>query len=218
MHIKRYLNPCFIRLFYHAKNIGWLFLIPIFIFIVLIPILNYMQYVTGGINQELYLNIIRYSQWLMPFFSVWNVIFSLHESVESEGYELFYMKNHHLKLIDTLVIYGVSFIFITFLFVFYGFLFPNMWLEYIRIVSISFLFLGIAYGGTYLFKSITPTLIILILYVFASIVFVSHYPVFLLFYTLEIMSWQLFFEHYSILLLLGCVCFLVGFFASKKYY
>lgn len=218
MFVKRYLNPYLTRLFYHLKNIGGLSRVPMFVFIFLIPILNYMQYTRSGVGEELYLNIIRYGQWLMPLFSVWNVIFVLRESVESEGYELFYMTRHHLKKIDILGIFGMSFTFITLLFIVYGFIFPNMWFEYIRILSISFLFLNLVYGVTYLFKSITPTIMILILYVFGTIVVVDRYPVFLLFYTLEAMTWQLFRDYYLILVLVGCLFFLVGHYTSKKYY
>lgn len=206
------------RVFYQAKNIGWLFLVPLFIFILVIPILNYLQYMSTGISENLYYDIIKFSQWLMPFFSVWNVVFALRESVEEEGYEIFYMSSYRLKIIDVFGLFLISFILMTCLFVIYSFLFPNMWFEYIRILSISFLFLGITYGITYLFKSITPTLIILMLYVLSSILFVTHPPVFPLFYTLEIMSWQLFMGHYFILLVLGCIFFLIGYYSSKKYY
>ena len=218
MFIKRHLNTYLIRLFYHVKNIGVLFWVPIFVFIVLIPMLNYMQYIRDGIDEALYLNIIRYGQWLMPFFSVWNVIFVLRESVESEGYELFFMVHHRLKIIDILGVFGISLIFITPLFFVYGLLFTNMWFEYIRILSISFLFLNFVYGVTYLFKSITPTIMFLILYIFGSIIVVDHYAVFLFFYNLEVMSWRLFIEYYLILILIGCLFFLVGNYTSKKYY
>jgi len=189
-----------------------------FVFIVLIPVLNYMQYTQDGVSEALYLNIIRYGQWLMPFFSVWHVIFILRETVESEGYELFYMIGQRLKLVDVLGAFGISFVLITLLFVMYGFIFPNMWLEYLRILSICFLFLGAVYGVTFLFKSITPTIMLLILYVFGTLVVVEHYPVFLLFYTLEEMSWNLFLEYYLVLVLMGGLFFGVGHYASKKYY
>lgn len=217
MFIKGYLNPYLMRLFYHSKNIGILFWIPVFVFIFLIPFLNYLAYTRNGIDEDLYLNIIRYGQWLMPFFSVWHVIFILRESVEAEGYELFYMTGHRLKITDVLGIFGISLIFITLLFMVYGLMLPNMWLEYLRILSICFLFLGIVYGVTYWFKSITPTILILILYVFGTTVMVNHDPVFLLFYTLEVMSWQLFLSHYLILVVMGGLFFMTGHVASKKY-
>lgn len=218
MLIKGYLGPYFTRLYYHLKNIGWLSLVPVFVFILLIPVLNYMQYRQDGIEGGLYLNIIRYGQWLLPFFSVWNVIFVLRESVEAEGYELFYMAGQRFKVVDLLGIFGISLIFITMLFIGYGLLFPNMWLEYLRILSICFLFLGIVYALTYLFKSITPTIMVLMLYLFANIIFVDYDPIFLLFYSLEAMSWALFWEYYLILILFGLIFFLIGYYAGKKYY
>lgn len=217
MFIKGHLNPYFMRVFYHCKNIGWLFWLPIIVFVVLIPGLNYMQYTQRGIDEELYLNIIRYGQWLMPFFSVWNVIFILREPVEAQGYELFYMTHHQLKVIDILGIFGIGIAFITLLFIAYGFMFSNMLLEYIRILGISFLFLGMTYSVTYLCKSITPTIMILLLYVLGTITAVNDDPVFLLFYNPEAMSWQLFLSHYLILIFLGCLLFGIGYYASKKY-
>ena len=205
------------RIFYYCKNIGCLFWLPIIVFVVLIPGLNYMQYIQNGIDEDLYLNIIRYGQWLIPFFSVWNVIFILRESVEAQGYELFYVTRHQLKVIDILGIFGISIVFITLLFIVYGFVFSNMLFEYIRILSISFLFLGLVYGITYLFKSITPTIITLLLYMIGTITAVNDEPVFLLFYNLEMMTWQLFLSHYLILILLGCLLFGIGYHTSKKY-
>jgi len=206
------------RLYLHSRNIGFLFFVPIIIFVILIPILNYFQYTIGGIDEMLYFNIIRYAQWLMPFFSVWNVIFTLRESIEVEGYELFYMPYNRIKAIDVLGIFGISLALITLLFFVYGLTLPNMWLEYLRIISSSFLFLGLVYGITNLFKSITPTIMILIMYLFGSVIAVDHDPIPLLFYTSEMISWQLFLEHYLILVVLGCVCFSIGHVANKKFY
>lgn len=205
------------RIFYHCKNIGWLFWLPIAVFTLLIPGLNYMQYTQSGIKEDLYLNIIRYGQWLMPFFSVWNVIFILRESVEAQGYELFYMIHRQLKIIDILGVFGIGIAFTTLLFIVYGLMFPNMIFEYIRILSISLLFLGIVYSVTYLFKSITPTIMLLLLYVLGTITAVSDEPIFLLFYNREVMSWQLFLSHYLVLILLGISLFWIGYYASKKY-
>lgn len=218
MLAKGYLNIYLTRLSLHSKNIGFLFFVPIVVFVILIPLLNYVQYTVGGVNERLYFNIVRYGQWLMPFFSVWHVIFMLRESIEAEGYELFYVPYHRIKLMDVFGIFGISFLLITLLFLIYGLILPNMWLEYLRILSACFLFLGLAYGITSLFKSITPTIMILIMYLFGSIIAVNHDPIPLLFYTSEMMTQQLFLEHYLILVLLGGVLFSVGYFTNKKFY
>jgi len=218
MLIKGCLNTYFMRLFYHLKNIGIPSLIPIVIFILFVPWLNYREYTINGIDEYFHLSVIRYSQWLMPFFSVWNVMFALCEPIEADGYELFYTPHQCFKIIDLLGIFGISLIFITALHILYGFILPNMWFEYIRVLSICLLFLGIVYGMTNLFKSITPTILVLILYVFGTVFTVEHEPVFLLFYIPKTMTWQLFLEYYLVLVVMGCLFFLVGYYTSKKYY
>ena len=217
MCVKGHLNSNFLRLYYHSKNMGKLFLIPVFVFIVLIPMLNYMQYLLNGIGEELYLNVIRYGQWLMPFFSVYHTIFVMREFVESKGYELFHTLEKRLLFVDILGIFGVNLLLVSVLFFGYAFILPNMFLEYIRILTSCFLFFSMAYGITYLFKSATPTILILIVYWLATIIIVKDEAVLFLFYNLEMMSWQLFFSHYLILILIGCLLLVIGYYKGSKY-
>jgi len=229
MLTKRHLNPYFMRLFYYMKNIGGAFFVSFFVFMGLIPILNYLEYTITGVSLALYFNISQHAQQLMPFFSVWHVLFVLRESVEAEGYEWFYMKQQGIKLSDVLGILSINFMLITGLFIFYNHLFDsavfytssgsihiNMWWEYVRILSICFLFLGITYGVTNLFKSITPTILLLLIYTVASMVFYADFPLF--FFKYEVISWELLLDHYLVLVLAGGAFFFVGWRASKKYY
>jgi len=217
MFTKKHLNSYLMRLYLHSKNIGWAYFVSIFVFLFIIPVLNYLQFSYSGISYELRANIIRNAQLLIPFFSVLNVVFMFRETIEADGAEIFLMPNKNIKIIDFLGVSGINLLIITLLFTMYSSLFADMWFEYFRILIICFVFFCIAYGITHLAKSITPTILILLSYLLITVIFVRYDPVFFLFFTMEKMSWNLFFSHYLILLLFSLIIFGLGHYSVKRY-
>lgn len=212
MYFKRYLNGIILNL----KTIRFISLVPLIILNILIPLLNFAVFKRNGINEELYRNLLQYSQYFMPFFSVWNVIFILREYVESDGKETLYVCSNKCKIKDILGIFLISIINIAIIFIIYGFIFPTMYFEFLRIVSICILFLGITYSIAFLGKSITPVIMVLLLYTLASILSKNklYFP---LFYTLEGISKALYMSHYFILLLIGVLLLFIGTIINKKF-
>ena len=217
MRFEKHIALSFNRLIYHLKSIGLLFFIPLVIIDILIPILNIMEYSKYGIGEELYIHILQYSQWFFPFFSVWWVLFVLREYIESDGNELLYVHADRCKLKDILCLFILYIFNITILFSIYTVLFPNMIYEFFKILSVCIFYLGITYFFTYLSKSITITLLILILLTLANITFGNNKMVFPFYYTLDSITISLFINSYLPLILIGFLLLFAGTILNKRW-
>ncbi len=217
MRFEKHIALSFNRLIYHLKSIGLLFFIPLVIIDILIPILNIMEYSKYGIGEELYIHILQYSQWFFPFFSVWWVLFVLREYIESDGNELLYVHADRCKLKDILCLFILYIINITILYFIYDALFPDMKYEFLKILSVCIFYLGITYFFTYLTKSITITLLILILFTLANITYGSNIMIFPLYYTLDKITVSLYINSYLPLMLTGLILLFVGVVLNKRW-
>lgn len=216
MRVKKHMKLYTIRVYYHLKSIGLLFFVPLIFIDILIPLLNVLEYSKYGVGEELYINILQYSQWFMPLFSVWWIIFVLREYLESDGNELLYVHSNRCKLNDVLCIFFVYILNIAIIFTIYTALFPNMKYEFIKILSISILYLGIVYSFAYFTKSITITLMAILLYTLASIIFSANILVFPLYFTLKRITPSLYFDSYFPLAITGILLLVIGVVLNKK--
>lgn len=202
---------------YHLKSIGLLFFVPLVIIDILIPTLNIMEYSKYGIGEELYIHILQYSQWFFPFFSAWWVLFVLREYIESDGNELLYVHADRCKLKDILCLFILYIFNITILYSMYNVLFSDMKYEFLKILSVCIFYLGITYFFTYLTKSITITLLILIFFTLANITFGSNIMIFPFYYTLERVTVALYINSCLPLMLIGLALLFVGTVLNKRW-
>lgn len=217
MCFKEHITLYFYRMIYHLKSIGLLFFVPLVIIDILIPTLNIMEYSKYGIGEELYIHILQYSQWFFPFFSAWWVLFVLREYIESDGNELLYVHADRCKLKDILCLFVLYIFNIAILFSIYATLFPNMKYEFLKILSVCIFYLGITYFFTYLTKSITITLLILIFFTLANITFGSNIMIFPFYYTLERVTVALYINSCLPLMLIGLALLFVGTVLNKRW-
>ncbi len=197
------------RLFYHFKCLGFSFFVPLIIVNIVIPTLNILVFLKSGITEELYTNILQYTQWLLPFFSVWWVLFVLREYIEPQGNELLYVCKNKCKLTDSIYIFITYIMNIFLLYFAYFLLFSNMRYEFIKILSVCIFYFGLTYFFCFLTKSITLTLMLTILYTLCSIIFSSRLT-FPLYYSLEIITLPIFIANYLPLCLIGILLLSLG--------
>ena len=216
MCVKKYLILHLKRMVYHLKSIGVLFFIPLAIVDIIIPTLNYLEYTKYGVGEYLYINILQYSQWFIPFFSVWWIIFVLREYIESDGNEVLYVHSDRSKLPDVLFLFIAYVLNIAILFSIYTVLLPHMKYEFYKILSICVFYLGMVYFLSFLTKSTTITLMAALLYALASITFISNESVFPFYYTLKQVTPSIYFATCFPLALTGLVLIFVGTILNKK--
>lgn len=218
MCVKRYLVNMYKRAFYHLKNLGFLVAVPLIILNAIIPILNYLQYSKDGISEELYVNILQYSQWFMPLLCVWWSVFVLRDYIEGEGNELLFTNQNRNKVADMFSLFLLSILNITVIFSVYTFLMPDMKYEYIKIISICVFYFGIVYCVSFITKSTTITLMLIILYTIANVYWgntIKASP--LIYYSAEHLTLKIYFSNYLPFLISGLILIFIGTIFNKKF-
>lgn len=217
MCFKKCLTNVLIRIYLHLKNLKILFFIPLFIINVLIPFLNYIEYTQHGIGNELYMSILEYSQWLMPFVSVWWSLFALRDYIENDGNELLYVHKASQQFIDIFLLFFLCILNITVIFSVYTLLIPSMKYEYVRILSICIFYFGIMFFLSILTKSTTIALLVVILYTIANICYrAGNENIVLLYFSTARISNKLFYSNYLPLLLNGILFTAIGALINTK--
>ncbi len=168
MRIKKNLVLNAQRVFYHLRSIRMLVFIPLFAFNILIPVLNYASYSNYGISELFELELRKFALILMPFFSVFWVIFVLREYIEGEGNEILLVYGRKIKFKDTFQIMLVSFFNISLIFAVYLLIYPRMLNLYLWIFILCVYFHGIVYLLSFLTSSTTITLMISLLVSFVN--------------------------------------------------
>ena len=73
------------------KNVGAVRFVPLVLFDVLYPLLLCSMHFNGTEPEMIEVYLLQMSQVILPFFSVWDVIFVLREYNESEGNEVLFV-------------------------------------------------------------------------------------------------------------------------------
>ena len=217
MHIKEDITLYLKRTVLHFKSIGILFYIPLLIVNVLIPVIAYLRYQKSGISELLYTDILQYTQWLVPFFSIWWILFVLREYIEADGNELLYVHSDRCKLKDILYIFVIYILDVGLTFTIYTLLFTSMKYEYLKIITVCIFYLGATYFFTYLTNSITITLLISLFYTLVNLVFGTIgntcFPMYL---SLKKISLERFLSLYLPLAVSGVFLIFIGTLLNKK--
>ncbi len=216
MRLKRYLARSLTRVGYHLRSLGFLAAIPLLVLDLLIPCLNIMDYIVYGAGDELRWNILQYSQWLMPFFSVWWALFVLREYIEGDGNELLYVYGGRCRLPDALWLFALPLLNILLLFLCYTLVLPSMKYEFLRLLTICVFYFGVMYFLSYAAKSITITLMALLLYTIANAALVGN-AAFPFYVSFDDLSAGLYYRQYLPLLLSGLALLTAGVFFNKRY-
>lgn len=205
----------FRRAGYHLKSIGFHAILPLLIFDLLVPYMNYMEYRASGAGDSLYWSILQYTQWLMPLFSVWWVIFTLREYVEAEGYELLYVCKNKCKFWDALLLFGMMLLDEVLVFGAYSlFWMPSVFKEVLRIICISVFYFGAAYFLIFLTRSLTAPLMALLLYTIANTIWMNQkFP---LYYTLQFLDGKQLSQTYLPLAGIGLILTGIGVLLNKR--
>lgn len=216
MRNRKNLTLHFQRIILMLKSTKALFFVPVVITNVFIPFLNFVSYRANGISDELYNNIIQFSQIFIPFLSVWWVVFILRDFIDSDGNEMLYVNKKWSLLLDFIAIFFVYIIDVIILYIFYIGFFPNMKYELIKLLSICIFYFGLMFFASRLTNSITITLFILTFYLMANVMIYGLEGVFPLYYTIRAANRQMLLCNSLPLGFTGVILFILGVKIRKK--
>ncbi|MGI6746499.1 MAG: hypothetical protein BWY46_01351 [Firmicutes bacterium ADurb.Bin300] len=204
------------RIILLLKNTKALFFVPVVITDVFIPILNFVSYRANGIGDELYNNIIQFSQIFIPFLSVWWVVFILRDFIDSDGNEMLYVNKKRSLLLDFIAVFFIYIINVIILYVFYISFFPNMKYELIKLLLVCIFYFGLMFFTSKLTNSVTITLFILTFYLMANLMIYGLEGVFPLYYTVRAANRQMLLCNSLPLGFTGVILFIIGVKIRKK--
>lgn len=203
------------------KSIKYYYFIPIVILFILIPISNYFNIQSLGV-EICYDLVMNTAQNLIPITSTWWVFLILKEYIEGEGNELLYVYKSmgKTKIIDILLIVVWFYLHVGILFLAYSFFYQNMLIEYLRILIQSFVLVGALYFLVYTIKSTSLSYMFILIYYIMSMFFSKDtiFELINIYSTNEVMTINLLFTNYSYILLIGIAFFILGMWRNRHYY
>lgn len=164
------------RLFLQLKGLRFCALVPLIVLFVILPALFIPLFEAAGPSEDAYRMFLLCTQTVMPFFSIWWIIFISREYIENDGNELLFTfkpKTLWREYLILFVIYLISALFVFFIFFHY---YPGIWWEYIRFVCIAFMFLGGAYTLMYLTGSMALTFLVIMILIIINMTVPAQQP------------------------------------------
>lgn len=163
MHTEKHLRASG-RLRCTLKILGGLRFVPLVVFNLVLPILIFMGYRKYGPSELFEMELLDLTQYFLPLFSIWWVVFVLREYLEADGNELFYIGGRKIIIKELGLVYLIAMLNIMLLIVLCIILLPSFFPESVRIVSACVFYFGLTYCMAFLLKSVSMTLLILLLY------------------------------------------------------
>lgn len=180
MPAEKHLKFLFLRLFYHLRSLKTLFWVPVAGLNVVAPLLNYRAFQKAGV-EELALLPQEFHHLMAiaaPVLCVWWVIFVMREYVEADGAEVLYVCHARNKLWDVIALFLLFLVDLSVLYMVYIYLFAEMWRSFCMLLCVCVFLFGLSFLLMFLTKSVSITLMVVLLYVIASILFITQKNIF----------------------------------------
>lgn len=200
MLFKKYLRQIIII----SKSQKFATIMPLLIYYIVLPCINYLAYKSYGIEYGLYSNIVLFGQLLLPIFSVWNGLMNIRNYVEDDGKELLFVKSKNPDFHIFLMSAIVNIVFILPLLGVYCTLFDNMPLECLRILLCIVLFQCLTIAVVILTGNMALTLGAMFVYTMASF-FAQNKHIFFLYCNTETVTGKMILQTIFPLVLIGLV-------------
>ncbi len=215
MQFKTNISVIMQRMALHLKQIRLLLCVPAVVFFV-IAALPGGGVAKNGYTEEALTELLRIDLMLMPFLSVWSSLFILKEYIEAAGNELLFVYPPRCKLLDPLLAFFGCLLIISCFFIGYMPFFPNMHIEWLRMLFLCVFYFGSMYCILFLSKSVTITLMMLLLYTLANLFFLTgeaHFPLYYNYHPITLAQLR---HIYLPFLITGCVFTGVGVIRNLK--
>lgn len=164
MSVKRLLKQNEMR----KKEMGMVFPVPLLVVFLVLP--AWLYAILGNDllkSYEKYRLFLSVTEAVLPFFSVFWIVLSAYDWVESDGWELYYL--YEKKPDRAAGFYaGVFQMLLLVSYLFYGYCLKGFFYEYFRIASICLFFQGLAMCLLYLLRSQVIAYFLVFLYILYS--------------------------------------------------
>ena len=152
------------RLILYFRAMRYLSFIPLLILFLFLPLLAVFFVMRENDVMVAAGYLIVYGQIVVPFFSVWWLIFGFHDYVEGDGAELLIMRRKSFLLPDAWILLFLYLVSTFIVYLAFSFFLPYMLLEFCRLAMISVLFFGLASFVLCLSRQLTATFMLVLLY------------------------------------------------------
>ncbi|MCR4925168.1 MAG: hypothetical protein K5917_02645 [Clostridiales bacterium] len=171
------------------KSTGLSFFVPLIMVDAVLPLILYFDVKKFGLKQGFEFSL-AFFMLCIPFMSVWWLILSLRDFVESDGCEIVYVNQDKNKLLDSIAIFLIYIVDVLILFLVIRHwypptvypIFPQMY----KIMLTSVFYFGVTYFVMFVVRNTTAALMVSILYTIVNVVicsFKSKIIPFLYYYT-----------------------------------
>lgn len=193
----------------HLRSLGGLFWIPPAVINGVMPLLSLAVL-------RRYAEILQYTLWLFPFFSVWWSLFIMREYVESEGNEVLYLAGGRSKLTLLLPPFLLCLADEALVLAVIAQGVPGLMTEFWRVGTVCFGYFGVMYFLLFLSGTVLCPLMVLLLYTLISAVETdSVFPAF--YVTCTPLTAEVYRERCLLFLSVGIACFLLGIWQNRRY-
>lgn len=193
---------------YFLKSIHGLWILPIIIINLIVPLLNFFIYKLNSSDMEIDIEKIIF--FLLPVFSVWTSVFVSEMFFSDKTKDALFFYNTKKRLIISLD-YFLLFLFDILAIVILHFYCINDYLGlFIKILSISIFYYGLSMIVLCFSKSAVITIMILLLYDLTNS-FINSIKFFLLYENFDKMNVPVFFIYYLPLILIGILFIILVF-------
>lgn len=198
------------------KSIRLMALVPIVAADLLLPLIAVLSYKSERL--DFYETVMKYGMMLIPVSSIIWSLFSLKECIEGKGNELLFVGKNRLKLLDCFVMFALFYATVVPQFIVYSLIDAVFLMQIIRIFAICFFFFGVAYFLVFLTKSISLTLMCLIIYAISNMLISSRSKLaFMLYFDIQPYGRDAFFSQSLPLIVLSVMLLFIGAVLNRKY-
>lgn len=170
---------------YLLKNIGSLRFIPPVILNLIVPVLIVLSYFNSTDFES---NFLMITQYFFPLFSVWFALFSLRELLEAEGREIFFSARNTDVLFETGKLFLILLSDILILTAVCTIMDFDFAMEFVRIISVCVFYFSLVYFLSMCTKSVSITLLAVVIYTLINAVFRSHIVRFPIYMSTNVLS------------------------------
>ncbi len=200
------------RCYLQAKNMKWMFFIPLIVYYILIPLMAYTYTLGPRTPEDINATLVDVSYLYVPVFSVWWLYLSLKEYLEGEGNELLVMSGGIGAM--SAVFFCATVVSYLPVFLFYDNSMNEITDLFLQMAVASFLMYGVVLAAAFMFRSVAVTMLITLCYAILGTSSVEEFS----FIEYGHMQWSVMWFHEALpLVVLGIVFWIYGIRCSKWY-
>lgn len=201
------------RCYLQAKNMKWLFFVPLAVFYILVPLMAYASTLRPINPWNLGDSLVDVSYLLVPVFSVWWLYLSLKEYLEGEGNELLVLSGGVGAV--TAVFFCLTMVSWLPVFLFYDNSTDEITTLFLQMAVASFLMYGVVLAAAFLFRSVAAAILVALCFaVFGTSSAVEELS-FIKYGNM--MGMEMWFDEAWPLIVLGIILWTYGILRSRRY-